>query len=262
MNKVSALMRDFQDGVRLWRIWSYMAWRDMLLRYRRSIIGPFWIAGSMATTAFALSIVFGGIFDQPLHEIIPYITAGLVVWQLVALGLLEGPELFIGQAGTMHNNAFPTSLYIFRFVLRALIVTAHNVFVLAIVLLTVHTPHGPTWQVVPGFILVVIFAFFLSAITGLVSARFRDLRFMLPQLGQLLFFLTPIFWRIDDAGESRFFLLQYNPMYYIHAILRDPIIGQWVPIHIWLGALGVVCGTVLAYAIVFAAYRRRLPFWI
>lgn len=256
------VLRDLGEGFALWRIWTFMAWNDIVTRYRRSIIGPFWVAGAMAATSIAMALVFGAIFGQPLVEILPYIMCGLVAWQLAALAFIEGPETFMGQAGTMHNHAFPTSFYVYRFALRALVVTGHNLVVLAITLIAVRTEAFPTWQVIPGFILLILFATFSSAIAGVFSARYRDLRFMLPAVAQLLFFLTPIFWRVESVPVERAVIYQYNPLYYMLVVVRDPILGAAVPAPVWIGAIGVVAATFVLYVLTMALFRRRLPFWI
>lgn len=255
-------LSDAQRGVSMWRIWSYIARREIAARYSRSIIGPFWIAGALLATAASLSIVFGAIFGQPLNVVMPYIMAGLVSWQLVSLPLSEGPELFVNQAGTIKNNNFPMSLYVFQFMLRALIVTAHNAVVLGILMLAFRYEAWPTWQVLPGLMVVTLFAMVMSPLTGMAAARFRDLRFMLPQIAQLLFFLTPIFWRPEDVPAERSGILEYNPFYYILTVLRDPIIGRDVPLHIWMVALGLVISGAVLYFLAMTAFRRRLPFWI
>ncbi|MDO1559020.1 ABC transporter permease [Brevundimonas sp. 2R-24] len=239
-----------------------MAWSDTVARYRRSILGPFWTAGTMAGTSISLAFVFGSIFGEPLHEVLPYIMAGLVTWQIAALYLYEGPEVFIGQAGAIQNNALPTSFYLFRYVTRALITLAHNLVVLGVTLLVLRYFVGIHWQVIPGLILLIIFATFASGLAGLVAARFRDVRFMLPQLGQLLFFLTPIFWRPEAVSPERAGVYLYNPMYYMLSIVRDPLLGKGLPPTVWAVAAIIVAVTIAAYFIAFALYRRRLPFWL
>lgn len=261
-SRVGRTFTDIGQGVAMWRIWMYLAWHDTSSRYRRSILGPFWIAGAMVATALSLSIVFGAIFGQPLREVMPYILSGLVAWQLVSLPLAEGPELFLNQAGTIKNNNFPISLYIFQFMLRALIVAAHNVVVLVIALLVFWPDQWPNWQVIPGLVLVVVFGMVLSPLVGLAASRYRDIRFMLPHISQLLFFLSPVFWRPEDVPPVRSGILDYNPFYYILTVLRDPIIGKYVPLHVWGVALAIVVGGAVTYIVAISAYRRRLPFWI
>lgn len=255
-------LKDIVAGAKLFRVWLYMGWREINLRYRRSILGPIWMVGNMAATALSLSILMGAIFDQSIRDFLPYTMAGLLVWQLASLPLMEGPDLFVSQAGTINNNNFPYSLYAFRLIWKTLIVSAHSLLALLAIFVATGSPYWPTWQALPGLLVVVAFATALSPVIGLFAARFRDLRFMLPQIAQLMFFLTPIFWRVENVPENRAVIYEWNPLYYMVAVLRDPLVGRPVAMEVWLTAIGIAVGAALLFIAVFATFRRRLPFWI
>ena len=53
-----------------------LAWYDILGRYRRSVVGPFWLTISMGVTIASIGIVFGGIFETPMDEYLPFLTTG------------------------------------------------------------------------------------------------------------------------------------------------------------------------------------------
>ena len=68
-------------GQAVWQpeLWLMLGWQDIKQRYRRSIIGPFWLTLSTAIMVFALGFLYAAIFRQPLGEYFPYLATGLVV---------------------------------------------------------------------------------------------------------------------------------------------------------------------------------------
>jgi ABC-type polysaccharide/polyol phosphate export permease len=258
------VISDLRTSFKLRSIWSILGWNDIVARYRRSLLGPFWVAGSIIATSVSLGIVFGAVFHRPLQTTIPYILTGLIVWQFAAMFLLEGPEVFLSQAGTMQNNSLPTFFYVLRVMTRNWITLLHNLVVLVLTFMVLQYFHGIRWEVLPALILISIFAAFSSAVAGLISARFRDMRFMLPQVGQLMFFVTPIFWHTEDIPlhDPRTVIYLYNPLYYMVSVLRDPLLGAPVAPMIWGGAVVVTLASIVVYLVAFGAMRRRLPFWL
>src|SRR3990167_7170629 len=59
---------DITDGCKKWRIWLMLAYQDIKLRYRRSVLGPFWITMSMAITVYSMGYLYGHLFHIPIQE--------------------------------------------------------------------------------------------------------------------------------------------------------------------------------------------------
>jgi len=96
----------------------------------------------------------------------------------------------------------------------------------------------------------------------MVAARYRDIRFLFPYLGQLIFFLTPVFWRADSVVGHKRMLLQANPMASMVELIRRPLLGQAPQPQDWIVALGVLAVGFTAWLVFFTLYRRRIPFWL
>ena len=64
-------IEDISSAMLHWRVWAMLGTTDILKRYRRSRIGPFWITISMAVLVLGLSIVYSNIFAVPLAEYLP-----------------------------------------------------------------------------------------------------------------------------------------------------------------------------------------------
>src|SRR5882757_3806255 len=62
---------DAIEGLSLWRLWVTLGWNDILQRYRRSILGPFWLTASMAIMVIALGVLYAELFKTPVNDLLP-----------------------------------------------------------------------------------------------------------------------------------------------------------------------------------------------
>src|SRR5690606_6772005 len=126
---------DWAAGLRLYPLWITLAWREILQRYRRSTVGPFWIAFSTAVMVGALGLLYGTLFKMDLTEYLPFLAVGLVLWNLFTMLVNEGCTTFVSAAGYLKQVALPKSVFVFQMATRNLIVFAHNALIIVIVML-------------------------------------------------------------------------------------------------------------------------------
>ena len=91
-------VRDIYIGLIRWRAWVLMGWQDIRKRYRRSILGPFWLTLSMGIMVLMLGFLFGNLFKMPLEDFLPFLTLGLLTWGLISGVILDGCQVFISIA--------------------------------------------------------------------------------------------------------------------------------------------------------------------
>src|ERR1700736_3899871 len=90
-------LSDFREGFALWRLWTQLGWNDILQRYRRSILGPFWLTASMTIMVVALGVLYAELFQQKIDQFLPFFCLGILVWNLMAGYLTESGTLFTGS---------------------------------------------------------------------------------------------------------------------------------------------------------------------
>ena len=73
---------DLIGGARLYELWSRFAFHDIRQRFRRSVLGPFWLTLSMGIMVGAMGLVFSTLFQQDMGKTLPYIATGLIFWGL------------------------------------------------------------------------------------------------------------------------------------------------------------------------------------
>jgi ABC-2 type transport system permease protein/lipopolysaccharide transport system permease protein len=243
-------------------LWLAMGSQDIRQRYRRSRVGPFWISLSMGVTVAALGFLYGALFQQPLEEYLPYLASGFVVWGLIAGLINDGASTFIRSEGLIRQLAAPLSIYAYREVWGNLLFFLHNLVVYVIVILVFRSwPGAEVLLVVPGIAILLLNGIGLGLLLGLASARFRDVPQILASIVQVMFFVTPILWKVEMLPE-RALLLDFNPFFHMLEIVRSPLLGQSPSSANWLVA-SAVTGIVWVFALIsFSKYRWRIAYWV
>jgi ABC-type polysaccharide/polyol phosphate export permease len=262
MRGLPAALRDIGQSIGAHRIWMMLANQDVKQRYRRSVLGPFWITLSAIVSIIALALVYTQIFKVPAAEYLVFLTTGFIAWMYIASVVIESCTVFIGAEGIIRQVNLPLGIHVFRMVWRSLITLVHNLVIVALVL--VYMEVGIDWAMLaffPGLILTTIGAVALGYLLGGVCTRYRDIPPIVGTLMQVLFYVTPVIWppKLLQGNE---YLLTFNPFYYFLEVLRMPMMGQWPPNEMWV-VTTLLTGLLVTAAVAFMArYRWRVAYWI
>lgn len=241
-----------------------LGWQDVRARYRRSAIGPFWITLSMGVMIGTIGIVFGQIFQSPIHEFLPFLTIGMILWTFISSVIAEGSTGFIAAESIIKQLPIPLFVHLMRMIWRNVLILLHNVVIFPIVLLIVGKPLYWTalWSI-PGLLLGVINLGWIVLLLATICARYRDLPQIVNSVLQVFFYLTPVMWMPSLLpARAGTYLLDLNPFYHLLEISRAPLLGQLPSATNWLVAGGLaVAGWILAL-VFYGRYRRRIAYWI
>jgi ABC-type polysaccharide/polyol phosphate export permease len=253
---------DIAEGVGFWRLWSAMGWQDVRNRYRRSVLGPFWLTLSMAILAGSLAVVYGSLFRIEISDYIGYLCIGLSVWSLFSSSFVDGCQVFLGSEYIIKQTRLPYSAYVFRMLWRNIIIFLHNIVIFFMIAIGMgQWPGAIGLLALPGTVLLVCTMAWVSLLLGLACARFRDIPPIIANMTQLLFLITPIMWKPETLGERRF-LIDVNPVFHVIEVVRAPLLGQMPSALSWGVALFMtVAGSAITF-LIFSRYRRRLPYWL
>jgi hypothetical protein len=79
-SNLTKAINDLRDGLNAWEVWGTLGWHDLRQRYRRSNFGPLWLTLSMGIMAGAIGVIYSEIFGQEIHDYLPFLAVGLIVW--------------------------------------------------------------------------------------------------------------------------------------------------------------------------------------
>ena len=262
-DRILSAAADLLDGLSRSWLWMTLAHQDLKLRYRGSILGPFWQTVTTAVMIGSMGFIYAKLFHTPLQNYLPLLTAGLVFWQFTSGMITEGCGTFFTAQSVIQQVKLPFSLHAYRLVYRNLLILCHNFVIVPIVLLIFPPPiEWPRLlELAPGLALLVLNGVWISILLGMVSARFRDVPPIVASIVQVAFFITPIFWSADGLGPHRW-LATFNPIYAAIDVMRAPLLGQPTEPLSWLIlALVTVVGCAGSFAF-FARFRTRIAFWV
>ena len=264
-NQVSAqalAVRDLVDGLQRWQLWGLMGWQDIRLRYRRSVLGPFWLTLSMGVMIGTLGFLFATLFKMPVRDYLPFLCLGFLAWGLISGLITDGCTVFIDTEHIIKQVKLPFSTFVYRVVWRNLIIFAHNVVVYLVVAVVFGIWAGAAaLLLLPGLGLIAANAMWVGLLFGIVGARFRDVPPIVSSLLQVAFYLTPIIWKPELLG-NRIAFVQVNPFFHFVELVRAPLLGQVPAPLTWAVVLGVTAGGWLVTFFFFRRFRSRIPYWV
>jgi lipopolysaccharide transport system permease protein len=256
---------DLREAAGMWRLAWTLSILDIKLRYRGSLLGPFWLTLSTAVMIGSIGFVYSYLFHTNMTTYLPFLTFSLIFWTFLSTMMTDGCNAFIQAESIIKGMKLPLSLYPARTVLRNLIILGHNIVVVIAVFMAFHVSIN-AWTVlaIPGFIVWLVDGFLMGLLFGVFCTRFRDVPQIISSILQILFFVTPIMWQPEQIkGRPLISLIvTLNPFEALMNIVRAPILGDnigwlsWVDALLFSGVLGV--GSLL----LFARMRGRIAFWI
>jgi lipopolysaccharide transport system permease protein len=206
-----------------WRdIWAYrelfliLAWRDITVRYKQTIIGLAWAVLRPFLTMVVFTVIFGGIAQLPSEGDAPYalmVFTGTIPWSLFAAALSEASNSLIGNERLISKVYFPRLIIPAATVVTALIDSLISLVILAAMMLFYMYP--PTWNIVflPLFFLLALLA---SLGPGLwitaLNVKYRDFRYVIPFIVQFGLYVSPVGFSSSVVPEQWRLLYSINPM--------------------------------------------------
>ncbi|MEJ0018803.1 MAG: ABC transporter permease [Acetobacteraceae bacterium] len=255
-------MQDIVEGLRLWPLARSLGWLDIRLRYRGSILGPFWLTLSTAVLIGSLGVLYSALFHTDVHEYLPFLALSQVLWAFLNTLVNEGCTCFTQAENMILAVRMPLFLHALRTLVRNVLVLAHNIVV--IVAVDIIFDIWPGWHAllaIPGLMVWTIDALAVCLLLGAFCARFRDIGPIVGSIMQIAFFLTPVIWQPHQLGAQAW-MLPFNPFFALIEIVRAPLLGTIPPIPVWIAA---VCYSFMLCAVswvLFVRARGRVAFWI
>lgn len=254
--------RDIVGGARRLRLASWLAATDLEARYHRTVFGSFWSLLSQAVWVGSIALAFSLLFRISLTEFLPYLAVGMGLWTFLSGVLVEAPSIFTRNAPLISTYRYPLSLYVHRGLITQFIQLAHYMIVAAVALALVQQSVG--WQLllfIPAMVIYFGVGFAVMVIFGFIGARYRDFQQVVPNVLQLLFLLTPIFWK-RELVASHPWIADINPLYHLVEIGRGSILNTpFNPAH-WIFCVTLMFVLLAIAWLMLGTQRRSLYYWL
>jgi len=254
---------DWWAGTRAIRLWWALAWKDIVDRYRRSMLGPLWLTLSLAMLLGGMGPLYATLFNVPIMTFFPHLALGIIFWTFISTTLNESCTTFVAATSFLKSSPFPLSMFVWKTLARNLIALGHHIFVFLPVAIWAKIPFSTTQlMAIPGLLLVLVCLHAMALALAIICTRFRDLPQIVQSTLQLLVFVTPVMWLPQSLPDRASALLRYNPFNHMLDVVRAPLLGKTVPTYSWIGLAVWTALCVTIAAILFSRSRRRLIYWL
>jgi lipopolysaccharide transport system permease protein len=231
--------RDRHYWRELWRyreLFRVLAWRDVAVRYKQTLIGALWALIRPFLTMVIFTVIFGKIAGLPSDGAVPYalmVFAGMLPWTFFSTAFVDASNGLVLNAGVISKVYFPRVIAPASAVVVAFVDFLINFVILAG--LMVWYQFLPSWHILllPVF---VVMTFFCSLGPALLCAGFnvmyRDFRFVIPFVMQLGLYVSPVGFSSNIVPEQWRLLYSLNPLVGIIDGFRWCILGGQTPLYL------------------------------
>lgn len=225
-----------------WRdLWSYrelflfLAWRDILVRYKQAVIGVAWSVLRPLLTMVIFTIVFGKLAKLP-SDGVPYpilVVAAMLPWHFFASAVSEGSNSLVQNASIISKVYFPRVIV----PLSAVVVSLVDFLISFALLLALMLWYQftPDWRILflPAFLILAV-AVSIGPILWLaaLNVRYRDFRYVVPFLIQLGLFISPVGFSSSIIPEQWRLIYSLNPMVGVIDAFRWSALGGQTPLYV------------------------------
>jgi lipopolysaccharide transport system permease protein len=265
MKKIFLLgFMDIIKSLTNWRLIHIIGIQDILSRYKRSLLGAFWITLNTAVMILALGLIFSNLFNQPIKDFLPYLSIGLIIWGFITAVLVEGCDAYINSESIIKQINLPIFTYLAKSIWKNVIILIHNISIIPIILLL--CGQSLAWYSllsVIGCVLLIVNLSWMIILLSIICSRYRDVTQIIQNILQVSFYLTPIVWKSSQISDiEKLYFLKFN-LFEVYLIpIRDPLIGIHVDTSIWLiNILIALFGWLLSiYSL--GLNKRKIPYWV
>lgn len=259
--------REFLSSLDLKGIWAYrellffLALRDLKIRYKQTLLGIAWVLLQPIITTLIFTTIFfrfGSVQDLQ----IPYPLfsfSGFTLWLFISSAIMNCSNSLLNHSSLVTKVYFPRLVIPFSAVLATLV----DLFFGFISLIFAMLIYGyyPRWSIlmIPLILIpVILFSLGLGILTAAINVKYRDVKYILPFLVQLLFFISPVFYSLSMLPPDTIWLWQYNPVTGFLENFRALLFG--LNLNLYSLTIAIVSSVVIFLLSIFVFHRMEDDF--
>ena len=241
----SWLRLDLGDLWRYRELLFFLAWRDIKVRYKQTLLGATWAVIQPLLTMIIFSIIFGQLAGLP-SEGIPYPVftfTALLPWQLFAFALTQSSNSLVGAQNLVSKVYFPRLVIPIASVLPGLVDFSISFLVLLGLMAFYGIPLTARLFILPALLLLALMtAMAVGLWLSALNVEYRDVRYVVPFLTQFWMYATPIAYSSTLVPEKWRYLYALNPLTGVVEGFRWALLGKsdGVGAMIWISTAIVV----------------------
>lgn len=240
------------------------AFNDVKLKYIKTFLGAIWNSLSIMIFIICFGFVGSKLWGLDVDQFLPGFAASYIIWMCISNIIGESTIVLNANSNTIKTVNTPIIVYILSMILKNIIFFLHHMVSFLIVgfFFSINLNFNILF-LIPSLIILFIISVLFSFSWSILCCRFNDLTPLTTNILQLLFFITPIFWPADRLTGTYFtFLVEYNPIYQILNILKQPLLGNSFSYSNIFNCLILIAILLLVAIIVGNKIKKKLIFFV
>jgi len=229
--------------------------RDIVTRYKRSILGVAWTMLNPLGTTLILSVVFSQVFVVQ-HGYAGYVLSGLMPWTFFAQTTNAAMVTLVWGGGLLKRIYLPRTIFAVSGVGTGVVNLVLSLAPLIFILLITGVPIKATALLLPiPILLLTMFSLGIGLIISAVAIYFADVAEMYQIILTAWMYLSPVIYTEEMLPAKYLWVVKLNPMYYLIQLFRAPIYEGRIPdLNEWLVA-GAISVVTLVVGWIFFSYK-------
>nr|WP_269135267.1 ABC transporter permease [Vibrio cincinnatiensis] len=258
----SILVKDFSKAITERELWSTLAVIEIKRRYKGTKLGVLWRCLNVIIVGVCLGYFYSVILKQEFSDYIPYLISGYVTWELIQQMITDGCRIFTNNASQIKEVPLSYISYVFKHILKCIInFSLGLISVIFVLLFFDRLPQLNIVEFIFGVLVLIFAGFGVGVFLGVLVLLIKDMYELINNILRLVFFITPILWMPELAGE-RAFLVHFNPLYYFVDIVRSPLLGEQINENTIYITFSIASAFLVFSAFLYTRYRSRIPFLV
>ncbi|MBS1507545.1 MAG: ABC transporter permease [Bacteroidetes bacterium] len=244
----------------LWRfreLFYILAWRDVKVRYKQTVIGAAWSVIRPLLTTIIFTMVFSRVAKLGVPGDAPYaimVFVGMLPWQFFATALSDSSNSLIGNSNLVSKVYFPRMIIPASSIIMGLVDFSISFFLLLVMFLFYQYVPDIKIFLLPFFVIMALAASFgIGLYVTALNVKYRDFRYIIPFIVQIGLYISPVGFSSSVVPERWRLLYSLNPMTGVIDGFRWCVLGQ--PLY-WPG-FAISCVIVVFFLWVGIAYFRK-----
>ena len=230
VNAEKRALFDFEEIWNYKELFYFFTWRAIKIKYKQTVLGFLWAILQPLFMMVIFTFFFGRALNVPSQNL-PYpvfVFSGLLLWNTFSAGLTNSANSMINNAQIIKKIYFPRIVIPVSSILVALFdfLMAFILFVPLLIFYQQPVAISAIWSWPVALFLCLLATMGPGTLLAALNVKYRDFRYVIPFLVQVLFFLTPV---IYPVSVLKYPILQYSialsPMYAVIELFRFPLTG-------------------------------------
>lgn len=240
-------------------LFYFFTWRDIKIKYKQTLLGFLWAVLQPLIMMLIFTYFFSKALNVPSQNLVPqiFIFSGLLPWNLFSSGLTNAANSMVNNANILKKIYFPRLVVPVSAIFVALFdfLMSFIVFVFLLIFYRQPVSLAALWSWPAAVIISVLACLGPGSLLASLNVKYRDFRYVIPFLVQVMFFLTPILYPVSFLSNPLLqFLVSLSPMYAAIELFRLPLTGV---ASINMMFLGISCVSAIFFLTIGITYFKR-----